>query len=45
MTKVIEIGARGQIVVYIENGEIRISNSTSCVLIVDNKPLQPGETA
>ncbi len=44
MTRVIEIGSRGRIIVYFENQEIKISNSTSCHLIIDNKMVAPGET-
>ena len=44
MTRIIEIGKRGMIVVYLEDGKIKISNSTSCHLVIDNKMVQPGET-
>jgi len=44
MTKIIEIGARGRIVVYLDGNELKVSNQTSCVLIVDNKLCNLGET-
>ena len=42
MTRLIEIGARGQLV--IEGKDIKIRNETSCHLIIDNKMVAPGET-
>lgn len=44
MTKVIEIGNRGSIVVYIEDNEIKVNNNTTCSFVVDGKLLHPGET-
>ena len=44
MTKIIELGMRGRIVVYLDGENIRITNNSSCVLLVDNQLLHPGET-
>jgi hypothetical protein len=44
MTRIIEIGARGQLVVYIENGAVRVNNATTCTLVIDGKLVNPGET-
>ncbi len=44
MTKIIELGNKGSIVIYIENNEIKINNNTSCTLKIDGKPIQPGES-
>jgi hypothetical protein len=44
MTRVILIGARGQLVIYIEGGVVRINNQTSCSLVIDGKLVNPGET-
>jgi hypothetical protein len=45
MTRIIQIGIRGQLVIYLDNGTIRISNETSCSLLIDGKLVNPGETA
>jgi len=44
MTRIIELGKRGRLVMWVEGNYIRINNETSCTLIVDGKPLNPGET-
>lgn len=44
MTRTIEIGGRGRLVVYIEGKDIKVRNETSCHLIIDNKMVAPGET-
>lgn len=42
MKRVIQIGGRGQLVVYIEKGAVRIINETSCTLLIDGKLVNPG---
>lgn len=42
MTKIIEIGGRGRLV--IDGRDIKVRNETSCHLIIDNKMVAPGET-
>jgi hypothetical protein len=44
MTKIIEIGARGRLIVYCQGNEVKVNNQTSCHLIIDGKMVAPGET-
>jgi hypothetical protein len=44
MTKSIELGIRGRIIVYFDGKDVKVRNESSCVLIVDNQLLHPGET-
>ena len=46
MTRVIQIGARGELTAYWDEvtKTVRIINGTSCTLVIDGKIVNPGET-